>query len=113
MHEPEKGEIEASCTNIARDLCTDPKYAVWLDAAFAQASTRWYSVVAEVSKQDCPIAEIKELPEEAIRNFVYTCIKAPHFKKTGEVLFLFKLANAIWNSTISVTPAPIDTETIR
>lgn len=104
------GEIESSCTSIARDLCTHPKYRKWLDAAFVQSSSRWYGVAAEVDRQGCPLEAIKELPTGVIRVFVYTCIEAPYFKETGEVLFLFKLADAIWSTVISVTPAPTNTE---
>jgi hypothetical protein len=110
MNEPTRRKIEESCTEIARNICTHPKHGKWLEAAFNQTDSLWHGVVAEVARQGCPVDEIKELPEEVIRVFVYTCIKAPYFNKTGEVLILFTLAGWIWSTSIRCTPAPINTE---
>ncbi len=100
-------ELTLEVTAFTKDILTSPSHKKWRDGLSKQKRNRWYTLVVELDKADCPIEKLTEFGEDIFSVLVYRCIPAPNYNDTGELLVLFHLADWIWHSLIYYTP-PLD-----
>ena len=100
MDSIKQNKLNQQLTSIAHELFTDKQFKKWVRELANQKKHRWYSLIVELDKNDCPIDSLKKLDESIYSKFVYQCIPSPDFNLNRETIILFNVSGYIWHSLI-------------
>ena len=99
--------LESELTEYVHELFISQSYVSWVDSLPHLEKGRWYSLIVELDKAECELEKIKEFEAEVSSKFVFSCLKAPYFKKTGELMIVFNIAGFLWSSVVYQIPKEV------
>jgi hypothetical protein len=82
------------------DLFMNTSCVDWVASISHLQEGKWYSVVAELSRNDAPVHLVTKLGENVYSKLVYTYLKAPDYKTSGMLMVQFTVSGGIWSSVV-------------